>query len=262
MNLNNILQSQELKDAVPYLLAGGAGAVAGGAATSRRRDESRAAYTARVLRNALLAGGMAAGGTYAVGKGLQKTVGSVDKDNPLSGKADNEGPGASLLKGIAFHPATATLAGAVGLGATSGAKGLLGNDKARTESALKALSGLTGQSEAALQELSPDRIRDLTTAPNTANLSAGEVNKLRQSAGLGSSYNRSGGVGGHIDRAAGKLGDLTRGVLSKGNLSKFTREFGKTFGNTAPTRLRRGGIGAVSALLPALVGAALTSDEK
>lgn len=62
---------------LPSLLAGGAGALAGGTLTAmspERQGESRAGRRWRILRNALLLGGAGAGGTALLQKGIQNAV--------------------------------------------------------------------------------------------------------------------------------------------------------------------------------------------
>ena len=64
---SDFLQSDQFKTLAPYLISGGAGAVLGGLMTGRRRKrqgEGRLGHLGRVLRNALLAGGLAGGGHY------------------------------------------------------------------------------------------------------------------------------------------------------------------------------------------------------
>jgi hypothetical protein len=62
---------------IPALLAGGAGALAGGTLTAmspERQGESRMKRRWRILRNALLLGGAGAGGTALLQKGIQNAV--------------------------------------------------------------------------------------------------------------------------------------------------------------------------------------------
>lgn len=62
---------------LPSLLAGGAGALAGGTLTAmspERQGESRGSRRWRILRNALLLGGAGAGGTALLQKGIERAV--------------------------------------------------------------------------------------------------------------------------------------------------------------------------------------------
>ena len=100
------LNSDAFKSLVPYLMSGGVGAIAGGAMSGRRRadsGESRVGYLGRILRNALIAGGLAGGAHYLGAKGLEKTVGNMsDSSTVLSGTPNDEGPLSTTVKNVAF----------------------------------------------------------------------------------------------------------------------------------------------------------------
>ena len=77
---------------LPYLLAGGGSALAGGALTAmggERPGEGRWARRWRILRNALLTGGAGVGATALINKGIQDTVTeplpSTDQDPTMAG---------------------------------------------------------------------------------------------------------------------------------------------------------------------------------
>lgn len=225
-----MVNSEDFKKILPYLLTGGAGAVVGGLMTDdRRRDknESRLSHLGRVLTNALLVGGGAAGATALLSHGKEKLLGSADQMQHVLNK-DNEGPASSMIRSIAFSTPAAVGAGAAGLGLTSGMSGILGSGSKERAAALAALAKKIGISEAELSLKSPSEIAAL-------NLS-GSSNRLRQAAGLGS-------------------GDGLRGVLSM-----VGRKGLSTFGQTWPKRTVRGAVGLTAAAIPALLGAALTKD--
>jgi hypothetical protein len=80
---------------LPYLLAGGAGALVGGAATAiqpRGKDESRLRRLYRVLRNATLLGGAVGGGSALIGNAAK----TVDTALPAEDKVMTEGIGDAL----------------------------------------------------------------------------------------------------------------------------------------------------------------------
>jgi hypothetical protein len=80
---------------LPYLLAGGAGALVGGAATAiqpRGKDESRLRRLYRVLRNATLLGGVVGGGSALIGNAVK----TVDTALPAEDKVLTEGIGEML----------------------------------------------------------------------------------------------------------------------------------------------------------------------
>lgn len=115
------LQSEDVKKFMPYLLAGGLGAGLGAIATGgrRKRDgESRTGYLSRIIRNALLTGGLGAGATYAIRKGLENTKGQVDQVAPMTGSEGAQSPLATGARAALFSPVTAALAGGGTLAAT------------------------------------------------------------------------------------------------------------------------------------------------
>jgi hypothetical protein len=87
---------------LPYLIAGGGGALAGGALTAaggERPGEGRWGRRWRVLRNALLLGGAGAGATALVNKGINDTVTA-----PLP--ANDQDPTSKTVHNIANNPWT------------------------------------------------------------------------------------------------------------------------------------------------------------
>jgi hypothetical protein len=154
--LKGTLESEQFKKILPYLLIGGAGAAGGAALTGGRRNkrgESRLGYMGRVLRNALVTGGLAAGATglarYGMGK-LNNPAASADGQTP---GLDN--PTDQALRSTLFSPATAAASGALGLGLTQKLPVIGINAKGR-ESARKAIAdAIKVQSTDSLMRMTP-----------------------------------------------------------------------------------------------------------
>lgn len=122
-----------LKNTSPALLAGIIGATAGGGltlASKRPRRETRSAYIARILKNALMTGGLAAGGAALLDKGMRSTVGSTNVAAPLAGDKGNEGPLPPLVKNLLYSP-MASMVGAGG--SVYGLSGLRGMGAAQNK---------------------------------------------------------------------------------------------------------------------------------
>lgn len=120
-SLKDTLQSEQFKKIMPYLLAGGAGAVGstlmtGGRRGFGKRKESRMGYLGRVLRNALVTGGIAAGGTALARYGADKLSNKTTTNGLQATGMDN--PTDQVLRSSLFSPAAATGAGIAGLAAT------------------------------------------------------------------------------------------------------------------------------------------------
>jgi len=98
---------------LPYLLAGGGSALAGGLMTSmggRRDGESRSKRRWRILRNALLMGGAGAGAYGLINKGIKDTI-----TEPMPG--DDQPPTAKAVHDFATGTGgKVTAAGGAGLG--------------------------------------------------------------------------------------------------------------------------------------------------
>lgn len=237
--LQELMQSEDFKKVLPYLLAGGAGAAAGGLLTSKRREragESRSSHLARVLGNALAAGGLAAGGTALVREGLAKTLGNVDATGPITGStAANEGPLASMTRGALFSPATAAGAGALGLGLTHSFP-RIGANVGREDALKTVANALTGGDKAALEHLSPEAI---AKAVKNKTIRGANANALRRTAGL----------------VAGE-------TLSEKLLSALAHKSPlSTFGHNWAARGRRIPLALAAAAVPAAVGAFVTDKQ-
>lgn len=241
--LSELANSEELKKALPYLLAGGIGAGAGAIATGSRnvdKDETRLQHLGRVLRNALITGGLAAGGTALVNQGIKHTAGAVDKENFSTGSPGNEGPLSTGLKGALFSPVSAGLAGATGLALTHNFSNV-GAGTGDMANKAKLLAQRLGMSEADFAPKTSKQIDDLIrTAAGNDSATLKELMRLRRAAGI---------AGG--DNALKRIVSL---VSRRGPMS--------TFGQTAGRRFGRASLGGFAAAVPALVGAALTSDTR
>lgn len=121
-SLKDLTGSPKMKELMPYLLAGGAGAAGAALLTGKRKartGESRGSYLARILRNAAVTAAAVGGGSYLAHQGLKKTIGAADLENPITGSEDDAGPLSANTKAILTHPSTALAAGALGLGVAS-----------------------------------------------------------------------------------------------------------------------------------------------
>lgn len=242
----SFLESDELKSMLPYLISGSAAAAAGGLASGRRREEkgeSRGGYLARVLRNAVIAGGLGAGGHYLVNKGLESTVGGLADEQAISGDADNEAPLATAVKNVAFSPLTAAGSGALALGMTHN-KPIIGAGD--TSDFLDRFAKETGQKAKTLRTMTPEEIGQL-----------GGSERLRQLAGLPSDRMREG------TKFVEKIPGVKDPAAVKGSLSSLLRRGPlSTFGQSNPRRAGRGALALAAAGVPALLGALLTNEAE
>ena len=242
------IQSDGFKDILPYLLSGGAGALAGGVMTGgRKEDEGRLGYLGRILRNAGLTAGLAGGGHYLLNRGLNDVKGNVanaDFDLP------QEGPLTTATKNIAFSPVTAGLAGAAGLAATHKRPLLGAGDKSTP---LDVLAKEVGKSPAALRVSTAEQLGKMKKLRSADNA------RLRQLAGLPSDHIARGSIGELLQSKLGLSPDKARKI--KGGLSSLTRKGPlSTLGQTWPSRAGRGALSLAAAGLPALLGSILTKE--
>ena len=229
-DIKDYLGSEDFKSVMPYLLSGGGGALAGAYLSGRRRKDSgetKGSHMLRVLRNSLLAGGLAAGGHALLNKGFNDTVGSVDEINPVSGRPGSDGPLPSTIRNIAFNPLTAGAAGIAGLGLTDKMQ-FFGANRPKMEQALEALSSKGAGSTAALR---------FADAAEGLRLDNKGLKYLRQTAGIPS------------------------GTGVRGALSTIGRRGLSTFGQSAPRQVGRGALGLLFAGLPAIAGSFLTEPS-
>ena len=281
-SVKNFAGSDELKSVLPYLLSGGAGAVMGGMASGRQREEEgeeRSSYLGRVLRNALMAGGVAAGGHYLVNKGFDSTVGS------MASASDGEGALSTTTKNIAFSPLAALGAGGTALYATHSIPGIGAKDGiadnmadmlAKTKDHFEASGGVGDLTEKRLRAMTAGEIGNLERAAMTAT-GGTYSDRARRMAGLASDVvdpeRHLKGFMGLDNLAPQKLLDAmpgTRGISGrdeqlralKGFLSTAKRKhLGSTFGQSTMRRTGRGALGLAAAGVPALLGALLTRES-
>ena len=259
----NYLQSEEFKKLIPYLMSGGAGALAGGVLTGRRREErgeGRMGYLGRILRNALITGGLAGGAHYMLGQGAEKTVGNLqDSSKALTGTPGDEGPAATAAKNILFSPVTAAAAGAGALALThdNAVMGAGNKDDFR-----KRLSKeLGGSRDAAwLRTATPKELAD-AVAKLKDPTAIESAERLRRAAGLASSRIEPGGHGiGNLLQAIPGVSDEAA-AATKGALSTIGRKGLGTFGQNWPRRTGRGALALTAASIPAIIGSLITSDS-
>lgn len=267
--IRELAQSDELQAVLPYLLSGGAGALAGGLVTRRPadEDESRAGYLGRILRNALLTGGLAAGGHYLIGKGLESTVGS-SAPVPDAPKAPDKGPLETAVRNIAFSPFTAAGAGASALYATNKTPHI-GSDPAGRDAFLTRF-----RTEDAPGAPSSKHLRHTATAKEVGDIERAQGSaynsRSRRMAGLPSDLMETR----HdflrkipqsvLDRIPGIKDAHGKGDVQalKGLLSTALRKGPlSTFGQSFPRRAMRGTLGLTAAGIPALIGAFLTGED-
>jgi len=241
-------------------MSGGAGAVAGGLFTGRRRKEKgegRAGYLGRILTNALLAGGMTGGAHYLGAKGLENTVGNLaDSSKSISGGKGDEGPMVTAVKNLAFSPLIAGAAGATALGATHG-NSLIG--AGNTASPGRRLTTLLGPDADAdwMHNATPKQVSDrLATLPAA---SLDEAERLRRAAGVPSARVTPSNIGGLLQR----LGiSPDKASTIQGAVSNVGRRGLKTFGQSVPRVAGRGALALTAASLPALIGAMVTNKTE
>jgi hypothetical protein len=280
-SVKSFAASDDLKSVLPYLLSGGAGAVLGGMASKRQREEEgeeRSSYLSRVLRNALLAGGVAAGGHYLVNKGLGSTVGSIANDG------GGEGAASTMTKNIAFSPLTALGVGGSalyatqkmpGIGAKVGIDDNMAHMLANTKDHFRASGGVGDLTEKRLRAMTAGEIGNLERAAMKAT-GGTYSDRARRMAGLASDVvdpkrHLEGFMG--LDKIPNKYLDMTPGLKGiqdrdeqlralKGFLSTASRKhLASTFGQSGMRRTGRGALGLVAAGVPAMIGALLTRES-
>ncbi len=257
---SNYLQSEDFKKLVPYLMSGGAGALIGGAVTGRRREEKgegRLGYLGRILRNAVITGGLAGGAHYLLGKGTEKTIGNLsDSSKAISGTAGDEGPAATAAKNILFSPLTAAGAGAGTLALTHNNSIIGAGNKAPF---LKRFGDMVGKGTSWLETATPDEAAAAVKKLAPSEIATAE--RLRRRAGVPSSLIEDGGSGiGNLMQKIPGMGN-GRAEAVKGAISTLGRRGLSTLGQTHTRRAMRGALGLTAASLPALIGALVTSKS-
>lgn len=255
----------DVQKLLPYLLAGGAGAVGGAALSGRRRQrsgETRGQYLTRILRNAVVAGGLVGGGSYLAGEGFKNTLGSVDLERPMTGGKDDLNPIGSTGKEIAFSPAAAALAGAGALGATAN-RPLIGANPGLADAESKLLAGLKKLHGGAL----PQGADSKAALEFTAKTDNAALQKL-----LGDATTPEGralrmeakklGLNVHDASKTINIPGINKAIAPKHLAHEVAAPFSKIMGRTAGRRIGRAGVGAAGALIPAIIGSILTSKSE
>lgn len=295
--ISGLSSDPEIQKLLPYLLAGGAGALGGGFLSGRRKTrsgETRGQYLTRILRNAVLAGGLAGGGSYLAHQGFKKTLGSVDLENPVTGREGDQGPVGAGLRNILFHPLTAATSGLAVLGGTAGMKGIGANPNAAShaDSVLSNLklrlggklpAGITDKkSLEALAIADPAAFKQLMAGNIPAGMgdsSAFVGNKIPGGVAdhsiLGTPadgkyikhHASAAGINVHDPKATYELPKLLQKLLRRQSVTDPRHAVHKAMdypsrliGRSAARRIGRGGLGIAAALIPAVAGA-ITTDE-
>lgn len=251
-------------DILPYLLAGGAGALAGGAATAmqpRGKDESRLKRLYRILRNAALVGGATGGGAallHNASKRLDTTLSPDDSTVKSEGFMKDKGwlSGTSAGAAGAAMYARGAKSDGKGLGAfidqTRGSTGTTGAaaSEYRKQIATDVAKGGTPERRA-MQGKHPDANFSKMLLQN--NEAAHKTNKSgvpKFDDALIKSRLRSLGVNPDDFAGASKGSRLMRKLTDFNNT-----HVGRAFGRTPGARvLRIGGIGAAAAAPYAISG--------
>jgi hypothetical protein len=242
--IGDVLQSDDMKKLLPWLLAGGAGAIAGGAMTARRKrrgrpdEEGRLSYLARVLGNAALTGGLVVGGGKALQYGAQRLADSAPAPE---GQEPMKSPLSSTIGEVASNP---LVAGATGVGGLLGFNKTLGSshlkDMAKAKAAIE--SNLRGSTVDSLNELSKsdfDKAVQLSNKATKLNYDPMANKATAQLAGLRPLDSIQG---------TGKVADARR-LLAK----LMSSSGGRALGSTGAARGVRGGVLGLSALAPSLL---------
>lgn len=236
----------DVQKLMPYLLAGGAGAVGGAALSGRRKaraGETRGQYLTRILRNAVTAGALTGVGSYAAGEGFKKTVGKVDLENPITGTEGDQGPVAAGTRQALFGAPAAVIAGGIGLGATVGRPGIGSgiNSKALSDAGDKLTAGL----KAKFGDQLPAGMDDLKALqaqarrdPSALRAAIGkDADLLHEAARLGINLHPKG---------------LARNAQTAAHIPSLL------MGRTKWRRTGRSALGLGAALLPAIAGSLIT----
>lgn len=236
----------DMQKLLPYLLAGGAGAIGGAALSGKRKErsgETRGQYLTRILRNAVAAGALTGVGSYAAAEGFKKTVGKVDLEHPVTGKDGDQGPLSAGVRGALFGAPAAIASGAGLLAATVGRPGVGSgvNAKSLTDAGEKLTAGLKAKFGNAVPA-GMDDIKALQAQarrdPSALRAAIGkDPDLLHEAARLGINLHPKG---------------MARNIQTAGHIPSLI--MGRTLGR----RTGRAGILAAGALLPSVVGSILT----
>lgn len=236
--IGDVLQSEDVKKLLPWLLAGGAGAIAGGAMTGARKrkgrpdEEGRLKYLARVLGNAALAGGLVVGGGKALQYGSQRLA---DAAPAPEGKEPLKSPLSATIGGLASNPLVAGGAGAGGLIGFNKIFSGHGKDMADTRADLETMFGKKIGVLNKMDKPEFDTFRQTQESLGGFKLDPRDA----QLAGLRP-----------LDaiKGTGKVADTRRFLARFMNSST-----GRALGSTGTARGIRGGVVGLSALAPSLL---------
>lgn len=263
--IGDAAKNVDMQKLLPYLLAGGAGAVGGAALSGRRKErqgETRGQYLTRILRNAVGAGALTGLGTYAVGQGLQKTLGKVDVAHPISGSAADQGPLASGGRQALFGLPAATISGATGLGLTAGMKGIGANPNAAAhgDDLLALLKSTHNGAPPGIDNLRDLKARSVDDPGDFLRMLRGDA---PAQGGMSSSTLGSPAVAKQLRYHANgaginpyALGSFEHKIFEAGKIPSMV------MGRTSGRRFGRGAIGLGAALIPALAGSLLTDHPE
>lgn len=259
----------DVQKLLPYLLAGGAGAVGGAALSGRRKKrsgETRGQYLTRILRNALVAGGLAGGGSYLATKGFQKTLGSADLENPLTGKEGDQGPVASFYRSSIFSYPLAALAGGGTLVATRNNK-LIGANPDQGNKLLTTLKQTHGgqlpEGIASLADLEAKQKTDPSVISKW--LSGAAEKRYKDLKGGGRKLVFSGraadpAIAAELRRLAAEAGiNVHTPGTARHTAHELANPLSKILGRTTGRRVGRGALGLGAALIPTLIGSLTTN---
>jgi len=228
----------------------------------------------------LMVGGLAAGGHALIRKGIEKTKGSMDTENPWFGDEENANAIPKVIGGGLKNKGVAAALGAGTLYGTRNWAGV-GNGASGRAQALAAIDERT--------KLSPSRIQLGGTrgaAQGGASIDAHgpSAAKFRRAAGLGSSsafgfgkkslsdirkmvkkrtvdqpWNMRGGTSATSEARSKVMDSLRRRNSAKGVASSVTRgTLGKLLGQTKPRIAGRVGLGSAAALISMIAGKVMT----
>lgn len=289
---------EDLKKALPYLLIGGGGAALGGLATGarhKREHETGLGYATRLAKNMALAGLLAGGGSYALSKGVDSVNKSIDYESPRTGSDPELSPTSAAVRGVAFSPFTAGLAGGSALGLTMPNISAGRNDAARSlfkdvdkktqvsaldQAEFNNLKRLIGLGDPLKEQKFNKRILDAATKvkDGVREEIPGMRSFLSHKAGLPTaSIGREIGEPGWLEWAHGRLPESMRslemqkglagadekiGRLIAGGERLYRPTLGRILGQSKRQIAGRGALGIGAALLPALIGSLITDPVK
>ena len=265
-SIGDFVQSEDFKKIMPYLVSGGGGALMGALMTGGRREqkgEGRLGHLGRVLGNALLAGGTAAGAHKLINYGIDQTTGGAEAVQDSSTRSS---PVENVISNTAFSPVTAGLFGGGALLATKN-RDLLGSGMGK-QTQVDGYNALWRQLKEQMgSEKMP--LKDGSTigsAEELSKLNRTQLNELLDSKKGGRGSGSALSAKDYLSSIEGNKGlhatARDHGIASGSWKSTPKAQLNRIFGKTVGKRSVRGGVGLAAALLPALAGSFMTSEEK